>query len=136
MITALARLAGFSPLTIEHAELEAEHQQLHSLIEDFFECMRYNDDASQAFKALHQAMFQHFEHEQRLMESSEYRSRQRHISTHNQLLAQLELLFEHYPQGKASIDYVNNQEKAFMKMLNKHIAVSDFMLARHLKQHR
>jgi hemerythrin-like metal-binding protein len=134
MIIALARLVGLSPLTVEHSEMEAQHQQLHQLIADFFEKMRFNDDASSAFKRLHESMIEHFETEQQLMETSGYRSKQRHIETHNTLLQHLEGIFQDYPIGKASTDYVDEQEKAFNKALNKHIAISDFLLASFLQK--
>ena len=118
-------------------EIDAEHRELFQLAEQLH-CATIDGSAPQAVDTLLDGLVEHvvahFEHEERMMQDSDYPSRDWHIRQHQTAARKTTALVEMVRQGdpRASLELL----EFLHGWLRDHIGVADKMLGSYLRNHR
>ncbi len=110
---------------IDHAEIDAEHQQLFRLVNDFFEASEKIRKTECATRLL-QYTCEHFRHEEMLMQDIGYPAMPAHVEQHHLLIGRL-----HEAVDKVEKDTLNASElqKFLTAWLVGHIVTFDTKLS-------
>ncbi len=128
---------GWTPaLSLGHAEIDAQHQELFRRAGRLLDAMAAGDRAviGQLFDFLGAYVVDHFEAEERLMTESRFPGYNVHKAAHERFVRDYEALRKLHEQSGASAAVAIKARSWLTEWLKNHIAGTDQLLARHLAQ--
>jgi hemerythrin-like metal-binding protein len=122
--------------SLEHPQIDREHQALFALAEQLHQAMLDGSGAAVLGDLLSRLINYtqvHFSHEEALMRRHHYAGMDAHVAEHRKLTAQVLELQQKYAAGRLAITVETMQ---FLRTwLEHHIQRSDQLVARHIREH-